>query len=409
MVFVRNESLNLERCSFLPPLMLARRERAPTNSTVEPPYPLMGRTRSLAAVVLLSLVASCLSALAFDGPSHYRPPTFRSEEYEVSGAAGGRSTPISHGTTTLGFTFYRPVHSSTTASAAEPYSASNPLRLRSGLLLAVDSRSSISSYVSSSTVQKVLPLSPRLLATVAGGAADCQHLLSLLRRRLSAHASQTQTPFGRPSAELPPSAATALLANALYSRRPRGEAEAERGLSVGTIVAGYEVPPRGRSASSLLFPHVLPPDFVEVDGARVGGDLFPSQELPALYYCDSAGNREAGDDFAVGSGGPYATGCLDASLARCRRRFVAGCRALLGSEEARKGGEEKGRETGDDEGTGRMANVLGLEEAVALAKECILKSTMRDGYSGGVINVYLIEKDDDGEVKWRKIDCEDSR
>ena len=54
-----------------------------------------------------------------------------------------------HGTTTLGFIFH------------------------SGVIVAVDSRASIGNYVGSSTVKKVFPLSEHVVATMAGGAADC--------------------------------------------------------------------------------------------------------------------------------------------------------------------------------------------------------------------------------------------
>merc|ERR1719191_2100719 len=54
-----------------------------------------------------------------------------------------------HGTTTLGFIF------------------------QGGVLIAVDSRASMGSYIGSQTVKKVIEINEYLLGTMAGGAADC--------------------------------------------------------------------------------------------------------------------------------------------------------------------------------------------------------------------------------------------
>merc|ERR1719153_1622073 len=55
-----------------------------------------------------------------------------------------------HGTTTLGFKF------------------------KGGVIVAVDSRASMGSYIGSGTVKKVIEINRFLLGTMAGGAADCQ-------------------------------------------------------------------------------------------------------------------------------------------------------------------------------------------------------------------------------------------
>lgn len=44
-----------------------------------------------------------------------------------------------------------------------------------GVLLAVDSRASMGHFLSSETVRKVIEISSKKLATIAGGAADCQY------------------------------------------------------------------------------------------------------------------------------------------------------------------------------------------------------------------------------------------
>jgi len=54
-----------------------------------------------------------------------------------------------HGTTTLAFLF------------------------NGGVIVAVDSRSTMGSYIASQTVKKVIEINPYLLGTMAGGAADC--------------------------------------------------------------------------------------------------------------------------------------------------------------------------------------------------------------------------------------------
>jgi len=59
---------------------------------------------------------------------------------------------MAHGTTTLGFVFQH------------------------GVLIAVDSRSTMGSYIASQSVKKVIEINPYLLGTMAGGAADCSFL-----------------------------------------------------------------------------------------------------------------------------------------------------------------------------------------------------------------------------------------
>ena len=54
-----------------------------------------------------------------------------------------------HGTTTLAFAF------------------------KDGVIVAVDSRASMGSFVSSESVRKIIEINDYLLGTMAGGAADC--------------------------------------------------------------------------------------------------------------------------------------------------------------------------------------------------------------------------------------------
>lgn len=146
---------------------------------------------------------------------------------------------MAHGTTTLAFKF------------------------KSGVLVAVDSRASMGSYIKSGSVKKVIEISRYLLGTMAGGAADC----SFWERNL---AYQCRLHELREGKRISVAAASKLLGNTVYSYRGMG-------LSMGTMIAGWD----------------------ETKG-------------PTLYYIDSDGTRLKGDKFCVGSGGTYAYGVLDA-------------------------------------------------------------------------------------------------
>lgn len=145
---------------------------------------------------------------------------------------------MSHGTTTLGFVFDH------------------------GVLLAVDSRASMGSYIGSGTVKKVIEISRYLLGTMAGGAADCSYWERDLARQCRLHEL-------REGKRISVAAASKLLANTLYAYR-------NYGLSMGTMVAGWD----------------------EALG-------------PNLYYIDNDGTRLKGERFSVGSGSTYAYGVLD--------------------------------------------------------------------------------------------------
>eukprot|EP01001_Neometanema_parovale_P005842 NODE_2243_length_1468_cov_51.409665_g2131_i0.p1 GENE.NODE_2243_length_1468_cov_51.409665_g2131_i0~~NODE_2243_length_1468_cov_51.409665_g2131_i0.p1 ORF type:complete len:278 (-),score=32.85 NODE_2243_length_1468_cov_51.409665_g2131_i0:435-1268(-) len=142
-----------------------------------------------------------------------------------------------HGTTTLGFIF------------------------KHGVIIAVDSRASMGSYISSQTVKKVIEINPYLLGTMAGGAADCQ----FWQRNLGRQCRLYELNNGK---RISVRAASKLLANVMFSYKGYG-------LSMGTMVAGYD--PSG----------------------------------PGLYYVDSDGQRTRGQIFSVGSGSLYAYGVLD--------------------------------------------------------------------------------------------------
>lgn len=143
----------------------------------------------------------------------------------------------SHGTTTLGFIF------------------------QGGVIIAVDSRATMGSYISSQTVKKVIEINRYLLGTMAGGAADCQ----FWERNLGRQCRLYELNNGK---RITVRAASKLLANTMFSYRGMG-------LSMGTMVAGWDI------------------------------------TGPALYYVDSDGQRTKGQRFSVGSGSLYAYGILD--------------------------------------------------------------------------------------------------
>lgn len=143
-----------------------------------------------------------------------------------------------HGTTTLGFVFSK------------------------GIIISVDSRASMGSYVGSQTVKKCIEITPYLLGTMAGGAADCMYWERHLGRLCRLYELRNKE-------RITTAAASKLLHNIMYGYKGYG-------LSMGTMIAGWD------------------------------------QELgPNLYYCDSEGTRVKGQKFSVGSGSPYAYGVLD--------------------------------------------------------------------------------------------------
>ncbi|GMI37672.1 hypothetical protein TrCOL_g8546 [Triparma columacea] len=130
--------------------------------------------------------------------------------------------------------------------------------------------------VSSSSVFKVIHLSPNYLGTMAGCAADCSKLLEDLEdvTVLNGGEEGEEEEVGVDLKML-----SVKLSDKMYSLRGRG---GEQGLSVGTMLCGFE---------------------------RGGGG--------GIYYCDSEGNREKIRDYAaVGSGGDVAGGVMEAGLKR---------------------------------------------------------------------------------------------
>merc|ERR1719284_2129510 len=141
------------------------------------------------------------------------------------------------GTTTLGFKF------------------------QGGIIIAVDSRASMGSYIGSQTVKKVIEINDFLLGTMAGGAADC----SFWERQLTILCRMHEL---RDKERISVAAASKLLAGIFFQYRGQG-------LSCGTMVAGWD------------------------------------KKGPNLYYVDDQGERFKGKVFSVGSGSTFAYGVLD--------------------------------------------------------------------------------------------------
>mmetsp|Transcript_67894 Transcript_67894/g.162511 ORF Transcript_67894/g.162511 Transcript_67894/m.162511 type:complete len:281 (-) Transcript_67894:336-1178(-) len=178
-------------------------------------------------------------------PTHFMLPGPHMPDQFLSGAFAGKGHEGSdpalkflHGTTTLGFVF------------------------KEGIIIAVDSRASMGSYVGSQTVKKCIEITPFLLGTMAGGAADCMYWERHLGRLCRLYELRNKE-------RITTAAASKLLHNIMYGYKGYG-------LSMGTMIAGWDK------------------------------DLGPN-----LYYCDSEGTRVKGDKFSVGSGSPYAYGVLD--------------------------------------------------------------------------------------------------
>mmetsp|Transcript_23175 Transcript_23175/g.26430 ORF Transcript_23175/g.26430 Transcript_23175/m.26430 type:complete len:285 (-) Transcript_23175:158-1012(-) len=134
-------------------------------------------------------------------------------------------------------------------------------KFNDGIIVSVDSRSTMGAYIASGTVKKVIEINPFLLGTMAGGAADC----SFWERNLGTQCRLYELRNGR---RISVASASQLLANTMSSYRGYG-------LSMGTMITGWD------------------------------------ETGPQLYYVDDDGTRLKGKYFSVGSGSTYAYGVLD--------------------------------------------------------------------------------------------------
>jgi len=175
----------------------------------------------------------------FDIPNVANPAEYCNNNFASACGTGDSQQDIkfAKGTTTLAFKF------------------------NDGIIVSVDSRSTMGAYIASGTVKKVIEINPFLLGTMAGGAADC----SFWERNLGVQCRMFELRNGR---RISVAAASKLLANTMNSYKGYG-------LSMGTMITGWD------------------------------------ESGPQLYYVDNDGTRLKGKYFSVGSGSTYAYGVLD--------------------------------------------------------------------------------------------------
>ncbi|OMJ81031.1 hypothetical protein SteCoe_18594 [Stentor coeruleus] len=141
------------------------------------------------------------------------------------------------GTTTLGFVF------------------------QGGIIIAVDARATMGSFIGSNKVKKVIEINDYLLGTMAGGAADCFYWETNLARVCRMYELKN-------GERISVGGAAKILCDMVGQYRGYG-------LSMGTMIAGWD------------------------------------HKGPGLYMVDDDGIRLKGDLFSVGSGSVYAYGVLD--------------------------------------------------------------------------------------------------
>uniref|UniRef100_A0A914CJW8 proteasome endopeptidase complex n=1 Tax=Acrobeloides nanus TaxID=290746 RepID=A0A914CJW8_9BILA len=159
-----------------------------------------------------SFKKDCLKTPDFSSFNFMMPPMGIHPKEFVSthfGHGAPRGVQFKKGTTTLAFVY-------------EPKTEND----KGGIIVAVDSRASSGEYISSSTVNKILDISDRMVATMAGGAADCQFWTRVVAKYCNMYELREKT-------EITVSAAAKYFANVLYGYRGYG-------LSVGSMVAGYD-------------------------------------------------------------------------------------------------------------------------------------------------------------------------
>lgn len=172
---------------------------------------------------------------AFQLANVANPARFLSEAFDKEG--GAAPIKMAKGTTTLAFAF------------------------QGGVIVAVDSRSTMGNYIASQSVKKVIEINPYLLGTMAGGAADCSFWERELGRQCRLYELRNKE-------RISVAAASKLLANMIYYYKGMG-------LSMGTMITGWD------------------------------------KKGPGLFYVDDDGTRLKGRLFSVGSGSTYAYGIID--------------------------------------------------------------------------------------------------
>lgn len=204
------------------------------------------------------------------------------------------------------------------------------------IIICIDSKASIGNYVGSRTVKKIFPISSHCVATMAGGAADCAYWI----RRISRVSKLLAYKFGQ---TLGVASVAKLLSSNL--REYKG-----MGLSVGTMVAGFD--------------------------KHVG---------PSLFYVDSEGSCLPGDLFCVGSGSTFAYSILDA-VYKSGNGNIDDEAVQIRSDKSNSDGSGYSRLTV----TTSCLSDMDFHKAVDTALWAVRHATLRDGFSGGYINVLQV-------------------
>jgi len=163
--------------------------------------------------------------------------------------SGAKHMQFRKGTTTLAFIY-------------EPATPND----KGGVIVAVDSRATGGEYIASKTVMKLLDIGDRMVATMAGGASDCQFWIRMVAKYCTLFEL-------REKFNITVSATSKYFANVLYGWRGQG-------LSVGSMICGVDK--RG----------------------------------PAIFLVDNSGIRLSTQVCSVGSGSMYAYGVLDTHYKR---------------------------------------------------------------------------------------------
>jgi len=100
-----------------------------------------------------------------------------------------------------------------------------------GVIISVDSRSTMGPYIASQTVKKVIEINPFLLGTMAGGAADC----AFWERNLGTQCRMFEL---RNKRRVSVAAASKMLANTMYQYRGRGLSMGDGGVEIRQQVLG---------------------------------------------------------------------------------------------------------------------------------------------------------------------------
>lgn len=134
-------------------------------------------------------------------------------------------------------------------------------KFKEGIIVAVDSRASMGSFIASQSVQKIIEINKYMIGTMAGGAADCYYWEKYLGRILNVYELRNND-------RLSVKAASTILSNILYGYKGYG-------LCCGIILSGWDA---------------------------TGFHMF---------YIDDSGSKVEGNLFSCGSGSTYAYSILD--------------------------------------------------------------------------------------------------